>query len=411
MHKARGLFATTALLTSLVSAAQVWTSEQAHLAAAEVKLIDADSVFTDCDWSSLAADITGKNMVLIGEPDHGTKEVAELRNSLIAELQSKHGFDVVLFESGIGELILPDTASALDMTHGLMGPWDTRASLELMDRIRTQHMAYAGFDVQRSGRGFAAVLHEVCEQLGIDTGLYAGLERRFGPVAKSFGLKAHPAMVTGDAAMLMIEYDTFCNELDEALPATRSPQQRLVLRTLRNRADFLAYMSAFVTTRDWNGRWAARDSAMAGNVRWLTDSLFAGRKVIVVAHNYHIARSNPKEKVMGEWLNAHYGDRMFVIGTFTGGGSYADNSGKPVPMAPPDSTALDIKHVIAGLPGFVNYLRVPTEGSTSAPWMHEPLIVNDTFIDLSNSNELVPARHFDGLLLMRSVSLPTFLEP
>lgn len=93
--------------------AQHWTTEQARALAAQVRLIDTDSLFADCDWSALGADLEGKDIVLIGEPDHGSKEVADLRNSLIAELHATHGFDVVLFESGMGELILPDDADAM----------------------------------------------------------------------------------------------------------------------------------------------------------------------------------------------------------------------------------------------------------------------------------------------------------
>ncbi|HEV7783653.1 MAG TPA: hypothetical protein VGO58_20420 [Chitinophagaceae bacterium] len=47
-------------------------------------------------------------MVLIGEPNHGSKEIFLLRNSLIKFLHESHGFDIILFESGIGELIRAD---------------------------------------------------------------------------------------------------------------------------------------------------------------------------------------------------------------------------------------------------------------------------------------------------------------
>lgn len=391
--------------------AQHWTAEQARELAAQVRSIDTDSVFTDCDWSALGADLEGKNIVLIGEPDHGSKEVADLRNSLIAELHATHGFDVVLFESGMGELILPDDADALEMANGLMGPWNTRSSVDLMGVLRAQRMGFAGFDVQRSGRSFAGVLREVCAELKVDSALYDDLEERYGPLAKLLGPKADPAAVAADATLLIANYDALHAAVGRSLPERPSARQLLVYRTLLNRADFLRYMLKFTTDKDWNARWAARDSAMAGNVRWLADVVYPGQKLIVVAHNYHIARSNPKEQVMGEWLGAHYGDRMLVIGTLTGGGTYADNSRRPVTMTPPDSSARDIKHLVAGLPGFVNYMTAASMHSSVSTWTREPLVVNDSFIDLSNSNTLVPAEHFDAVLFIRRVSPPVFLEP
>jgi erythromycin esterase-like protein len=51
--------------------AQHWPTEQARELAALVRLIDTDSLFTDWDWSALGADLEGKDIVLIGEPDHG----------------------------------------------------------------------------------------------------------------------------------------------------------------------------------------------------------------------------------------------------------------------------------------------------------------------------------------------------
>lgn len=397
--------------TCIPTSAQHWTLGQASELQSQVIPICADSILANCDWSGIAAGLEGKDLVLIGEPDHGAQETADLRTSLIAELHAKHGFDVVLFESGMGELLLPDDATALEMANGLMGPWNTRSSLELMAYIREQRMGFAGFDVQRNGRTFAQELRHLCRILQVDSTLYNDLEERYGTVAKSLGPKADPAVVTTDATQLITDYDALHAAFGGALPARPSARQLLVHRTLQNRADYLRYMLKFTTDKDWYARWAARDSAMAGNVRWLADAVYPGHKLIIVAHNYHIARHNPKERVMGEWLHAHYGARMHVIGCFNGGGMYANNGRKPEPTSPPDSTALDVKHVIAGLPGFANYLRLRSEPDATMSWLREPLVVNDSFTDLSSTNTLVPAEQFDGLLLVRRVSPPVFLDP
>ena len=49
-------------------------------------------------------------------------------------------------------------------------------------------------------------------------------------------------------------------------------------------------MLKFTADKDWSARWAARDSAMADNVVWLKENLFPQRKMIVIGHNYHLAR-------------------------------------------------------------------------------------------------------------------------
>ncbi|MEO8066649.1 MAG: erythromycin esterase family protein [Flavobacteriales bacterium] len=400
-----------ALFICAGSSAQSWSAEQARLTANEAKLIDTDSLFTDCDWSALGTDLVNKDLVLIGEQNHGSREIFDLRNSLIAELQAKHGFDVVLFESGMGELLMPDSASAEDLANGLTGPWNTTSFADLMRHLTEQRIAYAGFDVQRSGRSFVHVLRSVCAALRLDSTLYAGLEQRYGVLAKNLGPKADHATVRGEAEQLIADYERLLSVLGDALPKAPDTQQLLTHRTLKNRADFLRYMLQFTADKDWSARWAARDSAMAGNVRWLADVVYPGHKLVIIAHNYHIARNNANEKTMGEWLHAHYADRMFVIGSFAGGGTYADNTRKPTPMLPPDSSARDIKHVITGLGGFAHYLRIPAEPTPGTQWLYEPVVVKDTFIDFSDRNTLVPAQHFDALLLIARVSPPVFLDP
>lgn len=404
--------------TPIIVRAQPWTTGEARMAAPSFVRVDRDTIYSDADWSALSPDLYNRDIVLIGEPDHGSYEVAELRNSLIAELHAKHGFDVVLFESGMGELILPPDASAAELTNGLMGPWNMTSSLSLMNYVHDQHLAVAGFDVQRSGGGFARVLGEVCARWNIDSTLFAGLEDRYGPVIKSLGPRSDTATAAPEARRLIGDYDALQRELtqqavtiSDTRPKVAHDQEDLVRWTVMNRIDHLGYMLAFARTKDWHARFAARDSLMARNLRHFVDQVYAGRKVIVVAHNYHIARSNPAERTMGEWLDAAYGDRLFVIGTLTGGGTFSNNAQQPRAMSPPDSTARDCKQIIARLLGSVHYVRVPPTPSPTTRWLHQPLVVNDSFLDLGNGNTLVPAEQFDALLLVRSVSPARYLGP
>lgn len=70
------------------------------------------------------------------------------------------------------------------------------------------------------------------------------------------------------------------------------------------------------------------------------------------------------------------------------------------------STALDIKHIINGLPGFASFLEIPGGKNKGGDWLRRNIVVNDTFIDLSGSNSMVPAKQFDGLLFIKKVSVP-----
>jgi len=60
-----------------------------------------------------------------------------------------------------------------------------------------------------------------------------------------------------------------------------------------------------------------RDRQMADNMSWLINNPFKGKKVIVWAHNFHIARGMDPILPMGYFLKKEYKDKMYAIG-FTG---------------------------------------------------------------------------------------------
>lgn len=76
-------------------------------------------------------------------------------------------------------------------------------------------------------------------------------------------------------------------------------------------------------------------------------------------------------------------------------------------MVPPDSAGLDIKHIISQLDGEVNFLDIPEKFSKGSDWLVQEIIINDTFIDLENSNKMVLSKTFDGLILLKRVSPAT----
>jgi erythromycin esterase len=136
------------------------------------------------------------------------------------------------------------------------------------------------------------------------------------------------------------------------------------------------------------------------------DSVYKDKSVIIIGHNYHIGKYNKRETVMGEILNDRFKDEMYSIGFFAGSGTYLNNSGQEVKMLPADSTALDIKHVVANLTGTANFIDLSIQPARGMEWSSGEITVNDTFIDLSSSNKMVLSKTFDGLILLDLVSPP-----
>lgn len=361
-------------------------------------------------WPGLKKELADKRIVLIGEFTHGAREVFELKNELMKYLHSALGFDLILFESGIGELITinlqKDSLSARKMTGGLIGPWRTQSFESKMDWVKTEQLEIAGFDVQRSGQSFQEALKILAPQMGWKTEDLIQKERQFGIVAGRLRKEKYEAVSTL-TNQLMGEYQQLIDELDQKMLRDKVPFGALVHRTFINRKKFLSYFLQFSKDKDYRKRWVARDSMMADNIRWLLSEVYPDKKVMISAHNFHVAKFNEKEEVMGEMLLRQFGDQMYSIGLFAGGGELANNSRATEQLAHPDPEQLDIKHIINHLKAPFHFLPIPARPK-NFEWMYQPIIVNDSFIDLNGSNKLTLARHFDGLLLINKVSVPVF---
>ncbi|OJJ15161.1 hypothetical protein BKI52_39535 [marine bacterium AO1-C] len=383
-------------------------AEQAFLSK-HAKLIANTKDFSNTNWQAFDKAIKGKRIVSLGEFNHGAQEVFYLRNELIKYLHKKHQFNVILFESGIGELAWIDLhksqLSARQMTYGFLGGWRNQAFQELMQYVKKHNLSVGGFDVQRFGGAFTRLLKDVAKQHNIDTTLYTSLEKRFTRVSRALrSKKTKYEAVKPITDQLIRDYEKLLNEFAnkkkeyKALP--------IVKQTLLNRVHYLRFRLKFVQDKNWHQRWTARDSAMANNAAWLIENRFKGQKVIIVAHNFHVARFNQKEEVMGEFLAKKYGKQMYVLGTFAAKGSYHGNYGNTRKMKAPEARAPDLKHYINTLPKYAYFLPIPKKKTVANQWLFKPIIVNDTFINLNGGKKMVLASYFDGLLLLDSVSPP-----
>jgi erythromycin esterase len=368
-----------------------------------------DETFSRSSWEYIVPNIVNKRIVLLGEFTHGAKEIFQLRNELIHFLHEKQGFNTILFESGMGEVAVIDITrkqlTGSQMTLGFFGGWRNTSSKELMEYVKLNNMGFAGFDVQRTGNSFQNILKNAARKQNIDTTLCNQLEERYGILQRELtDKKAVYDSLATKTLQLVDDYQQMYNKISVNMPGNFAKELLFSRKTITNRIRFLQYMLRFVKDHDWKSRWEARDAAMADNIKWLADSIYKNEKLIVIAHNFHVAKNNEQQKVMGDILHSYFPTDTYSFGFFAGSGAYADNAGKEMKMLPPDSSSLDIKHVVARFPGFTTYLHIPEQKLAGTEWLHQNVIVNDTFIDLDGSNKMILAKQFDGLIFLKKVS-------
>lgn len=405
----------SAFLHSSFLFGQFLSVEEEKFLALQQHVVCDDQTLSNADWKSLSDKVQSKRIVMLGEPNHGSRELFLLHNDLIKHLHQNLGFNVILFESGIGELaeltLGGNDLSPNQMAYGLTGPWRTCEFVELMTYVKTENLDIAGFDVQRSGDSFKHVLRKMTDINSAFSSLALHLEERFTSAYRELtSKKVVYDSIKNHVTDLLADYDSLHSQFLMNTKLESLSDELLIARTLHNRVNYLSYMLQFVKDKDWNKRWAARDKTMAENVQWLLDTVYRTKKVIVLAHNFHISRFSEKELSMGELLSEIYKEQFYTIGFFAGAGSYADNSGKESVIKPADSSALDIKHVVNQLTGYASFIDISQQATPAIKWCYQSIITNDTFVDLSQSNTMVLAQHFDGLVLVKTVSPPLKIE-
>lgn len=389
---------------------QKLTREQQRFLKTNAKPVHYDSITKTADWSPLLPHLKTKKIILLGEFNHGSREVFEVRNSLIHYLCKELGVKAILLESGIGEVasvdLDRDKLTARQMLNGLFGGWRTKEFTDLMEYVKQENISVAGFDVQRTGSEFRYLLQNVVKNYAIDTSLVYALEARFGTVTRSLSnSKTVYDSVQSKTNALITDYKKVSVILKSFIAREDSNELLFTNVAVENRIRYLSYMLRFVKDRNFKTRWAARDSAMAANTQWLIDTFYKNQPVIIIAHNFHIGKYNESEIVMGELLKEKNNTAMYSIGFFAGSGSYHDNFGKIASLIAPDSAALDIKHIVnhASTPAFID---IPEKFSAGSQWLNHEIVVNDTFINLNQGNKMNLSKTFDGLILIKKVSPP-----
>lgn len=365
--------------------------------------------------------LKNKPVVLLGEFSHGAKEINLLKNRMIKYLHEKQGYNVLLLESGIGEVFMIDLTrqdwSADQMLKaGLTGPWRTMEYRRLMQYAKLKKgLKLGGIDVQRTGTHFRNIINGLLAEIQVDVERYASLEQRYGElgrIMRNRQNKPNPRMAqTKDS--LVNDYQLLLGTVqarrDQLLKRWNDRSLRLICRTIENRIAYLRYYYQFKLDNDYRRRFAVRDSLMAANALWFMEELFPNEKVIISAHNYHVARYNERELVMGEILHQKLGPRMYSIGFFGEQGRYADNSGRPEEMTISEADN-DLQNLLKHFKSEASFIHIPSSNEHSARWLYEEVVVNHSFINLEAVNTVNLGRSYDGLVIIKHISPPAYID-
>jgi erythromycin esterase len=397
-------------------------SQPADLAKAVVAVRSIDPADTDfSDLAGLRAAVGDARIVLLGEQTHGEGTTFQAKIRLIKFLHEKMGFDVLAFESGLYDCAriwenveaggrLPDEVGG-----SLFYMYATSVQMQdLFGYIQgelpsKQPLVLTGFDSQHTGEKAKTQLFDDFQRF---------LKKQFPDVVdpdfELFRRVTLAAFASKDYRPSVVEQERFTDKLNVLKKLLNSDESK-VSDSLTLNASFWYQVVCSIesqTHRYWQlvheNEASVRDLQMARNLIWLAEKAYPGKKIIVWAHNVHVAKGlgafGQKSSAddasafvpMGYTIHHYFGSRAYCIGFSGGEGTYmnyVDSKIRDVPA--PMGGSVEALLAATGVPyGFVDYHHAPKALRQSIP---------GAFVDFGPAKGEWP-EVFDGLFFIDKVA-------
>lgn len=374
------------------------------------------------DLEPLKAVIDSARIVALGEATHGTREFFQLKHRLLEFLVTEMGFTMFAIEAN-----WPESLAVNDyVQHGRGNPanvlaglefwtWDTQEVLDLIvwmrqynaRRTHTSKLTFTGIDAQMTGRAAVAVK--------------AFLTRVDPPYAAEIGARLMPFENDALDYRTMSEAEAGAlHDLIEDLMARLVAKERTYVARSTPQAWWRACQHARILRQvdeqrragdDSKARFIIRDRAMAENVTQLLDNAGPRSKMVIWAHNGHVARDargifDGTVSSMGMHLGRRFGSELVVVGFAFGEGAFQavgkdgvrQSLREIVVGTAPDET-LDTVLAQPGIPVFMVDLRRLDDDVVS--WFWEPRLTREIGAFFAGPEAMletiVPAARYDVL--------------
>jgi erythromycin esterase len=353
------------------------------------RAIPFDTVTAGTGFDDLAAldrIIGDARIVALGEATHGTAEFFCMKHRLFEYLVEKKGFTVFAFETNWPAAEIADryvktgegiAADALKAMHEI---WQTREVRDLIEWMRTHNsvpgrarvLSFAGFDMQDPAAAVQCVT-DAFDKLGASEA--ETIRRHYGGLHALNAARAKTSANVAEALKLL-------DARRAALLQVMTPKE---YRRIRQCAAVVVQHSRLRAATGSVEFSNVRDEAMAENVKWLVEEAFPNEKIVLWAHNGHVAASpgGKAEVPMGRHLRRMFGEQMRILGFAFDRGEIGhthmtrrgeDPGGATLVKVPPASpSSAEAVLRAAGLPRFILDLRTVPAAGPLGTWIAGPL--------------------------------------
>jgi erythromycin esterase len=359
-------------------------------------------------------------VVGVGEATHGSREFFQLKHWMFEYLVRELGFTALVMETDfagaarVNEYVLggPGEASAVVRAMRYWF-WDTQEVVALVDWMRRYNQPLAperrvrfyGCDLQSVTMPVRHVLAYL-EAAGLapEPGLAA-----LGVAAAAWGTRgavAGPERQSGAAEVARLGQYLETHR-DRLVRGGNEHAWRVARRAVQVALQAIAFAGREEVDTD-----KIRDAAMAENVRWILAEEGEAGKVMLWAHNGHVAAAGEHFRPLGAHLRQALGRGYFAVGTAFNQGEFRAKPGPRVyAFGPAPAETFDGVLARVGRPIFALRLQDPTLGVAAARWLaaeHRSRKVGLTYLppeaDDNNWLRIVPRESFDAVIFFDRVT-------
>jgi erythromycin esterase len=282
------------------------------------------------DLSILRPLIGNASIVGLGEATHGSHEFFAMKQRLFEFLVEKMGFTMMVMEGSwsVGEQINQYIVEGKGTAQHVLQlfqfwTWNTQEVLDLLQWMRAYNLdprhqrkiAFAGFDCQMidstSYDSVIAYFRAVDPQrVATVTALYRELhaENEAGVGTYEDKYRTLPLATRERYYQQAFQVYTSLSQQQRLYEQRSSPQR--FARVLQEARVILQHTHTFGSSP--NTGYRLREQSMAENIAWLHTQTPAGAKMVLWAHDIHIATTD--DTTMGTYIRQRYGAQYLAIG-------------------------------------------------------------------------------------------------
>lgn len=415
------------------------------------KILNEPTSQTTEDLSFLKEAVHDKRIVVLGESTHGAKEMNQSKIRMIKYLHEEMGYDVIAFETGLGEAAAVqqnfDNLTATEaMKQSLYVVWQTEEVEQLFIYMKEQKekgkpLTLSGFDMnlfyKSSFHSYAnewlqKVSPEVASEFNAAVSELIELNKYYDPKKTypydQFKMEIQPVINKLEKVRTFIQNHK--SKLTQVAP-NASYDVNFLEKSINIRIDAIKthldaemkFKGGIYSPKIADYATYIRDQKMVQNFAWLTEMQYKNKKIIVWGHNYHIRKQNSKmildfTKVqqynyvgpnMMDYLPQRIKNQMYTIGVFAYSGSSWDDGNEDIIPVHNEHEEQSIEKIIStvGSPHvFVNLKGESNRPETS--WMFTSTAAS--YWGIKDKEEImIPTEQYDGILWLEKTT-PSVLK-